>query len=455
MEYTKIEPTHQTQFEINQIEIKAISSDQSQDYGYAFIENPPSWILRYGIGLIALALGLFLCLSYLIKYPDKITATGIVTASQPPIEHFANQPGVIKKLHVKDGDKINKGAVIAYIENTMDINDLLKLKGFLTQYDEVTKLEQYISLNIPSDLQLGDVSNEYNSLVLTYENLQSVLKQMGVFEQIKTLRGEIANNKKLNEVIQKDQNLTKEELALIEKDFGRNKTLNDDGVVSDLDKEKSNVQLLQYQKNYNQTNQTIIQNQIKSKQLELEIQRLSEERKIKINEILYQVKTDVNAVKQKIKLWEEAYIITAKIAGIVNMKSDITTQRYLTTDEAVATVIPYKSYKQKHVKVIVPNANIGKIKFGTAAILKFDAYPYKEYGIVKSSVKKIAQLPEKDDEGKNQYEVLLTLEDTILTSYGKLIPYEPMAGLTADIITKDKSILERIFDNFLNLINND
>lgn len=83
---------------------------------------------------------------------------------------------------------------------------------------------------------------------------------MGVFEQIKTLKGEIANNKKLNEVIQKDQNFTKEELALIEKDYGRNKTLNVDGVVSDLDREKSNVQLLQYQKSFNQTNQTIIQN---------------------------------------------------------------------------------------------------------------------------------------------------------------------------------------------------
>ena len=455
MEFTKIEPNHHTQFENNPIETKAISSDQSQEYSYAFIENPPSWILQYGIGLIALVFGLFLCLSYLIKYPDKITATGIVTASQPPIEHFARQPGIIKKLNVKDGDKVKKGAVIAYIENTMNIDNLISLKEFLTQYDKVTNLEQFTTLDIPSDLQLGDVGNEYNSLVLSYENLQRALKQMGVFEQIKTLKGEIANNKKLNEVIQKDQNLTKEELVLIEKDYGRNMTLNVDGVVSDLDREKSNVQLLQYQKSFNQTNQTIIQNQIKSNQLELEIQKLSEERKIKINEILYQVKTDVNAIKQKIKLWEEAYIITSKIAGIVNLESEITTQMYLTTDVPIATVIPHKSYKQKHVKVIVPNANIGKIKFGTSAILKFDAYPYKEYGIVKSSVKRIAQLPKKDKDGHNQYEILLGLEDTITTSYEKNIPYQPMAGLTADIITKDKSILERIFDNFLSLVNND
>ena len=65
MEFTKIEPNHHTQFENNQIETKAISSNQSQEYSYAFIENPPSWILQYGIGLIALVFGLFLCLSYL------------------------------------------------------------------------------------------------------------------------------------------------------------------------------------------------------------------------------------------------------------------------------------------------------------------------------------------------------------------------------------------------------
>ncbi|MBL0082390.1 MAG: hypothetical protein IPP37_08100 [Saprospiraceae bacterium] len=274
------------------------------ELSHSFIENPPSWLLQYGIGLISLVLGIFLCLSFVIKYPDKITAYGIVTASQPPIEHFANQPGVINKICVKDGDKIKRGAVIAYMENTMNIKDLLALKDFIDKYDEVTKLDQYTSIVIPTDLELGDVGNVYNSMVLSFENLQRVLKQLGVFEQIKTIRNEIAHNNKLNDVIQKDQSLTKEELALIEKDFGRNLALNENGVVSDFDREKSNVQLLQYQKNYNQTNQTIIQNEIKSKQLELEIQKLSEERKIKINEILIQVKTGVNAVKQQIKIWE-------------------------------------------------------------------------------------------------------------------------------------------------------
>lgn len=285
MENNIITQYNNIEIDIDQLDKKSNHISAQQDYGYTFIENPPSWLLQYGIGLVALILGIFLCLSFLIKYPDKIEAYGIVTASQPPIEHFANQPGVIKKICVKDGDKIKRGAVIAYMENTMNIKDLVALKDFIDKYDVITKLDQYTSIVIPPDLELGDVGNVYNSMVISFENLQRVLKQVGVFEQIKTIRGEIAHNNKLNDVIQKDQSLTKEELALIEKDFGRNLSLNENGVVSDLDKEKSNVQFLQYQKSYNQTNQTIIQNEIKSKQLELEIQKLSEERKIKIDEI--------------------------------------------------------------------------------------------------------------------------------------------------------------------------
>lgn len=452
MENNIITQHNNIEINIDQLDKESNHISPQQDYGYAFIENPPSWLLQYGIGLIALILGIFLCLSFLIKYPDKIEAYGIVTASQPPIEHFANQPGVIKKICVKDGDKIKRGAVIAYMENTMNIKDLVALKDFIDKYDAITKLDQYTSIVIPPDLELGDVGNVYNSMVLSFENLQRVLKQVGVFEQIKTIRGEIAHNNKLNDVIQKDQSLTKEELALIEKDFGRNLSLNENGVVSDLDKEKSNVQFLQYQKSYNQTYQTIIQNEIKSKQLELEIQRLSEERKIKIDEILFQLKTEVNAVKQQIKIWEEAYIIRSEIEGIVNIHSEITSQRYLANNEVIATIIPIRSFKQKQIRVVVPNGGIGKIKLGTEAILKFDAYPYKEFGVVRSNVKKIAKLPEKDNDGNNQYEVLLSLEDTIKTTYGKVIPYEPRAALTADIITNDKSIMERILDNFLNLI---
>jgi hypothetical protein len=64
-------------------------------------------------------------------------------------------------------------------------------------------------------------------------------------------------------------------------------------------------------------------------------------------------------------------------------------------------------------------------------------------------------LPDHDKEGKIQYEVHLALKDKMISTYNYDFPYQPMASITADVITEDKSILERVFSQFLSLIKNE
>jgi len=46
------------------------------------------------------------------------------------------------------------------------------------------------------------------------------------------------------------------------------------------------------------------------------------------------------------------------------------------------------------------------------------------------------------------------MPDSLITTYGKSIPFLQEMGGTGNIITKDRRILERIFDKFLNLTKN-
>jgi multidrug resistance efflux pump len=430
-------------------------SFNNSSFNHSFIGNPPTYLMRSGITLIAFVIMVILIAAYYIKYPDKITAKGIVTAYHPPIEHYAKVPGIIDSLYVQDGMQVQKGMVLAYIENDMNVQDLTRLNAFIGSYESVSHVPQFLKIKIPYHLQLGELSDDYGRLVLEMEEFQSTLRQSGVFQQINTLKNEIVNNKRLQQVIQKDKTYTEEELALIEKDFGRNSTLNKEGVVSDLDREKSKGQLLQHQKSYNLTDQSLINNQIKSKQLELEVQKLSEERLVKVNQHIFTIKSTIHDLRKKQRIWEESYIIKAKTSGTASVKSGIAVDRYIKPDEAIATIVPTTGAKDKYVQLIVPSSSIGKIEKGTAAILRFDAYPYKEYGIVKTSVAKIALLLERNKEGKLLYEVHLHLREKIVTTYNHTIPCQPMASISADIITEDKSILERIFSQFLSLVKNE
>ncbi len=52
------------------------------------IGNPPGWLLRSGITMVALAVAVFLSLAFVIKYPDKISASAVITSSEPPVDVF-------------------------------------------------------------------------------------------------------------------------------------------------------------------------------------------------------------------------------------------------------------------------------------------------------------------------------------------------------------------------------
>jgi len=103
-------------------------------------------------------------------------------------------------------------------------------------------------------------------------------------------------------------------------------------------------------------------------------------------------------------------------------------------------------------QVGIPISNAGKIEKGLKAIIKFDAFPHKEFGSVLAKVSAISKLPEVNENGEALYEVKITLPQKIETDYGREIPYKPQMSGSVEIITADKSILERILAQFLSLV---
>ena len=52
------------------------------------------------------------------------------------------------------------------------------------------------------------------------------------------------------------------------------------------------------------------------------------------------------------------------------------------------------------------------------------------------------------------YEISIPLDSILVTDLGKRINYAPELTAIVDIITEDKSLLSRILDQFISLINN-
>jgi hypothetical protein len=88
--------------------------------------------------------------------------------------------------------------------------------------------------------------------------------------------------------------------------------------------------------------------------------------------------------------------------------------------------------------------NSGKLKIGQKVIIRLANYPDKEFGVIEGKLKTISLTPDKDGN------LLLDIElpNGLQTSYKKQINFQQEMTGTADIITEDLRLLERLLYQF-------
>ena len=69
----------------NQLEDIELRSEEVQD----ILTRVPHWMIRWGSTLFLGLIVMILALSWIIKYPDKITSTALVTTEIPPQKEYA------------------------------------------------------------------------------------------------------------------------------------------------------------------------------------------------------------------------------------------------------------------------------------------------------------------------------------------------------------------------------
>ena len=85
---------------------------------------------------------------------------------------------------------------------------------------------------------------------------------------------------------------------------------------------------------------------------------------------------------------------------------------------------------------------------GQKVNVRLDNYPFHEYGLLEGRVSKMGMLPD-----NNQYQIEVVFPDGLKTSYNNNLKFSPEMMGSAEIITADRRLIQRIFDSFIKLIN--
>ena len=412
-----------------------IRSEEVQD----ILTRVPHWMIVWGNSVVLVLLSLFLMLSYFIKYPDVIVAESKVTSVRPPQKELAQLTGKIDTILVTDNQKVQAGTILAMMQNSARLNDVLFLKHIL---DTLT-VEQN-NFTFPVDkiplLSLGEISSSFALFETDFINYKLNNTLAPYSNKMSANRLTVAEIQMRIKNLDNQKQLDAKSLEFSKNEFYRNKTLFDKGVISLQEFETKEMAYLTSERNFKNLDISLSQ----LKQALGDAYRNSKETQIN-NDIenirLYKnAGQSLNQLKEAIKNWESTYLLTAEIDGNVSFMGVWNAHQSVNSGDLIFSIIP-KETGNYIAKVKAPIQNSGKIKLGQKVNIKLFNYPDSEYGALSGTVASMSAIPNT----AGFYLIDVSLQEKLITSYNIEIPFKTELSGTAEIITEDLRLIERFF----------
>lgn len=428
-------PSSSTPHPASSIELR---SEEVQD----ILTRVPHWMIRWGNVVILLTLLIVLMFSYFIKYPDIVTTQVIITTQNPPEKLVARTSGKIAKILVEDRALVSPKTPLAIIENTANYEDVFQLKNCIDTIS-INKPQFNFPLDAFTFLQLGEIQNAFTLFEKDYiaYDLNRNLKPYSIEKTAQGLEtNQLSERLKL---LQQQYQISQHELQLKKQELERFKTLFDKGVIAAQEWENKNLECLQAEKNVKNIRSQVSQMRSAVNDLNRNSSNTTvNETKDNIN-LQRNVLQSFNQLKKAINDWEMAYVLRSSIKGQVSFMQIWVENQTINSGEQVFIIVPTNNKKYIG-KVKAPAQNSGKIKVNQEVNIRLANFPDREFGIIKGKVKSISLTPDK--EGNLLLDI--SLPNGIETSYQKKIIFQQEMSGTADIVTEDLRLMERLLYQF-------
>ncbi len=414
-------------------------------------DREPGWILRYGTIFIFVMLILVLLFASFFPFNEVVEGNVMVTSNNPPAHIKAKNTGKILAINYKAGDSVIKGDILGELENNGNRDDILYLKNQLnTPLDEIYSLEA-LSKKFSPQLQLGsDIQLYYNTFWDNYQELilDQSLQDFNIYDE--QIKAELSNQR--NSIQNKKEELVAAErnLEVSQTNYDRYFQLHQKGVVSKLDLETTEKDLLNIRRQFHSIKQEFNQLMLENSGFQNKLQLTSNSSIRNKNKLSIDLELSKQILLNSIKQWEETYLLLSPIEGRLSYMEIWGEHQNIEKGETVFTVVPL-TQQNLIGKCEVPLKNSGKLKAGQRVNLKLENYPYREWGMVRAKVGSISEVPKAAE--NPTYIVYLDI-DNFTTTYGKNLQFHQELKGTAEILLNEVTIMDRIFYQFRHLWSN-
>ena len=407
------------------------------------ISVPPRKLIRRGTTVIFIIFLLLLLLAWLIKYPDLVPAPIEITTVNPPVTLVTKVTGRINNIYVRDGEKVTSGKLLAVMETTASINEVMTLRSVIDYVRRPSDIN-YLTLPLLSDL--GDLQSFYASFLKALSDYTTYVRNDFYGNKIKSVTDEISVLEEYISRMKVKERLISDNLRLEGRKYSRDSILFIGKVYSESDLEKSkqshNSSKLDLQEvRLNQSETSITQEEKKQLLQDYIIKRIEE--KQNLSSILDEAFLNLQA---QVKLWENKFLLITPVAGTVTFTKYWSVNQSVTIGEQVLNVVP-DSTGDYIGRMTLSMQRSGKVKPSMAVNVKLSGFPYLEYGMVRGYVKSKSLVASGD-----AYIIEVALPQGLTTLYNRKLDFTQNMQGRAEIITDNVRLLQRIINPFRYII---
>jgi HlyD family secretion protein len=400
----------------------------------------PRWITRNGMILFVFFFILLLYGSWVFKYPDKRLARIVVTSVNPPADLRARTSGKITGLFVEDDERVSAGEVLAMIENPATYEDVVKLKRSLAFLDSIPLDEVTDELTELSNVNLGTIQVNYSLFLKAYRDFME-FRRIGYHQRkIATLRNELEQQQKYTRSLSERSYIQEQAYDVVNRQYNRDASLYEEEVISEADLEESRKSMLAERDKYQAIISQMAENNISMAQTQNQIVELELKQQEEESGMINILQESYNNLKASITSWEQTYLLVAPVNGSVTFTRFWSENQNVQLGEKVLTVIPAESGSLIG-KISLPLEGAGKVDVGDQVNIRFDNFPYLDYGMVKGYVSNISEVSDDDF-----YTVEVELPDGLTSFYNYSIPFSQNMQGNAEILTDKKRLLIRVLN---------
>ncbi|HZE98503.1 MAG TPA: HlyD family efflux transporter periplasmic adaptor subunit [Planctomycetota bacterium] len=270
----------------------------------------------------------------------------------------------------------------------------------------------------------GDVLLKLDATKLSSESTQLEAELRAGASEVERHREAAKAGRDVLRKVEEEKVLARDSIKIVESQVDSLKQLLKEGVASIFQ--------------VNQKEQEVNEHRARIARLEAEIQRSQTEASLQERQAR-EIETRLEGVREKLSLMratEKQMTVLSPVDGTVTQASVLHAGRFLSTGEVAFTIHP--DAQPLRALLRLPNASMRRLHPGLPVKIRFDAFPYQDYGHLQGEILRID--PDADEEG--HYRAWVRLPSAEIRGPRGAEPLRPGLLLEADVVVERRTVLD-------------